>query len=230
MFDPRHEPEDLAEIYSQNSPFPHIVIDDFLEPVWAAKIANSLEASDIRTWNYDDGVKEHQVNKRWLSDVSLMDPVVGDTLLYFNSDPALSFFSTLTGIDALQGDPRFVGGGVHVTERNGKLDVHADFNIHPDLGLHRRVNALLYLNRDWRREWNGQLELYAKNGECEVEVDPLFNRLVVFTITDDALHGVPRLLQCPEDRKRFSLALYYYTNDRPETEKAPFHWANWMAR
>jgi len=95
--------------------------------------------------------------------------------------------------------------------------------------MHRRVNALLFLNKDWDPSWNGQLELWARDLSRPVaSIEPGFNRLVVFAITDDAFHGVPAVIACPPDRKRFSLALYYYTADRPEEEKAPFHWASWQ--
>ncbi len=71
--------------------------------------------------------------------------------------------------------------------------------------------------------------MWAKDlGEPVVTVEPGFNRLVVFSIRDDAFHGVPTPLACPPDRRRLSLALYYYTADRPEHEKAPFHWAAWQ--
>jgi Rps23 Pro-64 3,4-dihydroxylase Tpa1-like proline 4-hydroxylase len=137
--------------------------------------------------------------------------------------------SALTGIDDLQPDPSYLGGGVHVSLRGGSLGVHSDFNLHPYSGMHRRVNALLFLNRNWDRSWHGQLELWSRELERPaVVVDPEFNRLVVFSITDDAFHGVPKPIECPPDRKRFSLALYYYTSDRPEQEKAPFHWAAWQ--
>jgi Rps23 Pro-64 3,4-dihydroxylase Tpa1-like proline 4-hydroxylase len=118
---------------------------------------------------------------------------------------------------------------VHVTLPSGYLGVHADFNLHPDTGMHRRVNALLFLNKDWDPAWNGQLELWSRDHKQPVvSLTPDFNRLVAFTITDDAFHGVPKPLACPPQRKRFSLALYYYTAERPDEEKAPFHWAAWQ--
>lgn len=111
----------------------------------------------------------------------------------------------------------------------GHLGVHADFNMHPETRMHRRVNSLIFLNKNWDPKWNGQIELWSKDlTRPVVAVDPDFNKLVAFTITDDAFHGVPAPLVCPTDRKRFSLALYYYTNDRPEEERAPFHRAVWQ--
>jgi len=47
---------------------------------------------------------------------------------------------------------------------------------------------------------------------------PVFNRIVLFTATGDSWHGHPDPLNCPEERSRKSLALYYYSNGRPEKE------------
>ena len=142
--------------------------------------------------------------------------------------PFLDFLERLTGIAPLIADDTFTGGGVHVSSAGGYLDVHADFNLHPDSGLHRRLNALLYLNRDWNPSWGGQLELWDKEATGpQKTIDPLFNRLVVLKIFDEGFHGVPEPLDCPPYRRRLSLATFYYSEDRPEEEKAPFHWSLW---
>jgi len=228
MINQHHDPAELHDLYAVAEPFPHIVLDDFLLPRFAGQIAAELEACDIGDWRQDDHAD--QVHKRWTDDPDHVPAMTGTALRFMNTPDACRFFSTLTGIDELMPDSSYLGGGVHVSLTGGRLGVHADFNLHPDLGLHRRVNALLFLNRDWDPAWNGQLELWSRDLERPVvSVDPDFNRLVVFTITDDAFHGVPETIACPPDRRRLSLALYYYTADRPEEEKAPFHWAAWHA-
>ncbi|HLX89222.1 MAG TPA: 2OG-Fe(II) oxygenase [Acidimicrobiales bacterium] len=204
------------------------MIDGFLDRDSAEAVARELEATDTTWWHRDD--HPDQVAKQWMDDPSRLPPSTAEALRFMNSPSACDFLSVLTGIGDLRPDDSYLGGGVHVTSRGGRLGVHSDFNIHPQSKLHRRVNALLFLNRDWDPLWQGQLELWSKTlDEVSVSVDPNLNRLVVFTITDDAFHGVPTPLACPPDRHRFSLALYYYTADRPEHEKAPFHWAAWQA-
>ena len=58
---------------------------------------------------------------------------------------------------------------------------------------------------------------------CEKRVLPVFNRLLVFATLDTANHGHPDPLTCPPDRARRSMALYYYTSDRPEGEHGGEH-------
>lgn len=220
-------PTYLAAGYSAAKPFPHVVIDGFLDHAIAIATAESLERVDVSNWDHAD--HSEQVNKWWMPRLEELEEPVSRVLEFFNSQPALEFFERVTGIGPLIPDPSYLGGGVHISGRGGRLGVHADFNIHPKLGVHRRLNALLYLNRDWNLAWNGDLELYDENIASPVTAcAPLFNRLAVFSVTDRAFHGVPKPILCPPNRRRISLALYYYTAERPEHEKSQFHWAAWQ--
>jgi hypothetical protein len=227
VINPIHDAAELHEEYRLAEPFPHIALDNFFEPKVAEEIVAELDACDTDSWFRDD--HPEQVNKRWMDRPDQLPSVTGAALRYLNSEAACGFFSGLTGIHDLLPDPAYLGGGVHVSFRGGRLGVHADFNLHPQSGLHRRVNALIFLNKNWDPAWRGQLELWSKDASKPVvSINPEFNRMVAFNITDEAFHGVPSSIDCPPNRKRFSLALYYYTTERPQEEKAPFHWAAWQ--
>jgi hypothetical protein len=146
-------------------------------------------------------------------------------LAEFNSSAFVDFLQTMTGIEeALIPDPHYRGGGLHQIDPGGYLEVHADFNRHPAFGLDRRVNVLLYLNRDWQLEWGGQLELWDRTmSRAERRIEPVFNRTVVFSITDTAFHGHPEPLRSPPGFPRRSLAFYYYSNGRPAAERSEEH-------
>src|SRR5690606_7403831 len=145
------------------------------------------------------------------------------TLHELNSGPFLAFLQALTGIDGLLPDPHLLGGGVHLVGPGGHLGVHADFNWHAGLRAHRRINLLLYLNRDWPAEWGGDLELWSTDAaRCERVIAPLFNRAVIFDPRRDTFHGQPAPLACPEGHWRRSIAMYYYSAGRPAAEtRAP---------
>jgi hypothetical protein len=145
-------------------------------------------------------------------------------LYHLNSITFLEFLSQVTGIDDLIPDPRFEGGGLHQIVRGGKLGIHADFNKHRVYGLDRRLNLLLYLNKDWREEYGGHLQLWDRSmTHCESKVAPLFNRVMIFGTTDFTYHGHPDPLTCPEGMTRKSLALYYFSNGRPAAEVSGEH-------
>lgn len=153
-----------------------------------------------------------------------MHPVLREILLEMNSGAFIKFLEKLSGIEGLIPDPFYNGGGIHRIERGGKLDVHADYNVHPVTRLDRRVNVLLYLNRDWKDEYGGCLELWDKEmTAAKARILPVFNRFAMFSTTDWSYHGHPDPLSCPEDKARMSFALYYYTNGRPENEKSEPH-------
>src|SRR6185436_17882303 len=127
-----------------------------------------------------------------------------------NSQVFLTYLETLTGIEGLIPDPHLFGGGLHQIVPGGFLKVHADFNRHEKLKLDRRLNVLIYLNRDWKEEYGGHLELWNRDmSRPERRVLPLFNRCVVFSTTDFSYHGHPDPLRCPEGRTRKSIAMYY---------------------
>ncbi|TYO60757.1 2OG-Fe(II) oxygenase, partial [Bradyrhizobium hipponense] len=136
----------------------------------------------------------------------------------------LGFLERLTGIEGLIPDPYLLGGGLHMIPRGGRLAIHADFNIHKKLRLDRRLNLLLYLNYDWKEEWGGALELWDKDVKTKERAYlPIANRMVVFSTTDTAYHGHPDPLRSPKGKYRRSIALYYYTNGRPEDERSADH-------
>lgn len=141
-------------------------------------------------------------------------------MYFLSSEPFLEFLQTLTGIkEPLISDPYFIGGGLHEIKKEGLLKIHADFNKHQKLGLDRRVNVLVYLNKDWKEEYGGHFELWDRTMEnCVKRILPAFNTMAIFSTTDYSYHGHPDPLNCPDTMSRKSLALYYYSNGRPAEE------------
>ena len=208
--------------FARGQPFPHAVFDDFLPDGVAARVLEEFPATDEIAWDVyrDRGNTEKLATTR----PALIPPFTRHVLAEFNSAAIMEFLETLTGMTGLTPDPYFLGGGLHQIEPGGFLNVHADFNVHPRLKLDRRLNLLLYVNREWRDEWGGHLELWTADPKrCARRVAPLFNRCVVFATTDRALHGHPTPLKCPTGQTRKSLAFYYYSNGRPENEQSPTH-------
>ncbi len=112
----------------------------------------------------------------------------------------------------------------------GHLDVHVDFNYLEERQLHRRLNILIYFNKDWDPEWGGNIELWDKDVKvCHQSFSPIFNRCVVFATSEHSYHGVTAV-RCPEDRTRRSFAAYYYTKEAPPHWDGAVHSTNFKAR
>jgi hypothetical protein len=169
-----HLAKENAERYAHGKPFPHIYFDDFL-PVEAAEAA-------LRDFPEPRQVKWSEFNnpneKKLAFDAVEKLPVsVRDVLYFLNSRPMVEFLEILTGVKGVIPDPYFAGGGLHQIKPGGKLAVHADFNHHDRLNLDRRLNVLIYMNKDWREEYGGHFELWNKEMTCaEQKLLPIFNR------------------------------------------------------
>ena len=213
----------LSTQYHKAKPFPHIVIDKFLPETILDSVLDEFNKN--KNWWYDKvkWTEPYQVNKfYWPYDIETVNnmpndlPTISALVNYLNSPVMLKYLEELTGIDNLISDELLMGGGLHKITSGGKLAIHKDYNVHPVKKIYRRLNLLIYLNKDWKQEWEGNLELWDKDHtKLEVSVEPLFNRAVIFTISEDSLHGHPVPLNTPENLSRNSIALYYFTEVNP---------------
>lgn len=216
------------EEYASARPYPHVVMDDFLPEEVLDEVLGEFPSAKGGDWFKFDSATERKLATK---DDAIMGPATRRLLAELNGSAFVEFLERLTGIDGLVPDPHYVGGGLHQIERGGHLKVHADFNRHPRTQLERRLNVLIYLNRDWKDEYGGAFELWDENmTAAEEKVMPYFNRCVVFSTTSTSYHGHPEPLNCPEDRTRKSIALYYYSKDRPEHERGEAHNTLFQAR
>jgi hypothetical protein len=147
---------------------------------------------------------------------------------YIQSPEFLGFLARVTGIPDLLYDPDYFGGGTHENREGQDLDPHVDFNRLPRSHWHRRLNLIVYLNHEWDDAWGGSLELHTDPRAADDRVTlitPLFNRCVIFETTEWSWHGFSRIA-LPRDKKgltRKSVALYFYTRERPAAELADTH-------
>ena len=143
-----------------------------------------------------------------------------DFLVAMSSPPVLQFLEALTGIEGLIPDPYYGGAGPHQIVSGGFLKIHADFNWHPLLRLDRRLNLLVYLNKDWPEEYGGHLELWDREMKgCERRVLPLFNRTCgVSTTAPRTTPSAAALLPARSD-PQFGVVYYYPTGGRKRSAR-----------
>lgn len=231
------ESDKLAIACRQASPFPHLVIDNFISAEYISELNKQFPDFSIKNKSgsshipvpLEDGT-EAQLGKQWLSRERLVPLIYRRLYWELNNNPFVGLLEKITGISGLLADPHLAGGGVHSTSAGGYLKVHADFNKHPHYGLDRRLNLLIYLNENWSPEYGGDLELWSEDmGTMVKKIAPVAGRCVVFKTTTTSFHGHPKPLACPEDRTRRSIALYYYSNGRPQEEGNKPHGTLWQS-
>jgi 2OG-Fe(II) oxygenase superfamily len=200
---------DLRKSYQGADPFPHIAIDNFLpEAILERCLAEFPTDTSGITDTYDR--KQERFKRAFTPDV--LPPFSRNLFYAFNSRPFIQVVENICGIQGLIPDPFFEGGGYHELTQGGHLSVHADFNYHQRLHVERRINVLIYLNKDWKDEYGAQLELWDTDMKRRVKsYVPAFNRCVIFNTTSDSNHGNPQPVNHPDGLSRRSIALYYYT-------------------
>lgn len=205
-----------AEAYQSAEPYHHICIDNFLPDTVLEHVCKDLEALPEPESSFSraqENLKSSYIPERL--------PSYTKNLFYaFNSRPFILFLEQMTGIKGLIPDPYFMGAGIHKTLNGGHLDIHADFNLHNQMQVERRLNVLIYLNKNWQEDWGGSFEIWDKEMKGMVKsFVPLFNRMVCFNTTSESWHGNPATVANPNGDPRMSIALYYYTASWDESRK-----------
>ena len=203
--------------YTSAEPFPHIVVDNFFDENILNKILEEFPKNiDENGESYNNKAEK----KLTLNNVNKLSKSTVEFINFLNSSIFIKYLQKITDIkEILIPDPYLIGGGLHELRNEGFLNIHSDFNRHPKMKLDRRLNILIYLNKDWKDEFGGQLQLWDINmKECKKNIVPIFNRMVIFSTTDTSYHGNPIEVNHPTFISRKSIAMYYYSNGRPHSE------------
>jgi hypothetical protein len=221
-----------GQVFMTAEPFRHVVIDDFFIPAYLDRVNvefPSFERGNARTENGDLGNKS-TVEK--IRDLGASFAALDDLI---QSKDFLDLVGRLTGIDGLLYDPWYFGGGTHESRHGQDLDAHVDFNRHPIENWHRRLNLIVYLNHEWDDDWGGALELHSDPRAADnrtMRITPRSNRCVIFETTESSWHGFPPIV-LPESKRhltRRSIALYFYTKERPAEQTAGRHTTHYVGR
>jgi hypothetical protein len=216
--------------YRSASPFPFFRIDDFLEPAFLSAVVNAYPTYEEARLIGREFQAVNEKLKTQVTDSSLFPAPVKQLADELNGASFLSDLEYITGIPGLLADPDFGGGGMHLTNKSGRLDVHVDFNLHSEKQVFRRLNILLYLNPKWDDSWGGRIEFWDENvTQAHQSFSPALNRCVVFETSETSYHGVTPIT-CPDGVVRKSFAAYYYTKEAPPGWDGKVHSTVFRAR
>ncbi len=206
-----------AAQYQGRTPYDYGCFDDILTPEILDRVREELRSLPEAETMFDRA--QERLKPSYLPE--RLPSYTRNFFYALNSRPMLMILEEMTGIEGLIPDPDFAGGGIHVVAKGGHLDMHADFNHHGKLNLERRLNILIYINKDWREEWGGSFEIWDREMSTKVaSFVPLFNRMCCFSTGSDTFHGNPEPVNHPGGEPRMSIALYYYTATWDDTRKA----------
>ncbi len=209
----------FAQEYQSGQPYNHICIDNFLPESVLRKVQGDL--ASLHENEDSESFQRAQENLKTQYNPDRLPTYSRELFHAFNSRPFLLFLEEMTGITGLIPDPYFIGAGIHRVSNGGHLDIHADFNLHKQMNLERRLNVLIYLNDEWREEWGGSFEIWENDMSAKVKgFVPLFNRMCCFSTGSNTFHGNPEKVNHPNGEPRQSIALYYYTATWDPTRKS----------
>lgn len=213
------EADSLRGWFERADPIRHVVIEEFLEGQVALQAARAFPDPAAMQIAFAGLPEVKNAEQR----IDRLHPVFQDIFHELRSERFISWLGEVTQFANLRADPDLHGGGLHQGTDGSYLDIHADFNIHPQLGLYRRLNVLIYLNETWRPEWQGYLELWSRDmKECRQYIEPKFNRCVIMETHDHAFHGYKEL-HLPPSVTRRSLASYYYSTTKSDAQTEGKH-------
>lgn len=200
------------ETFWSSKPFPHLVIDNFLPEDWAEEAEKNFPTKKNTSWT--PYLHFNEV-KYGFNSFKHFPVAIQQIITFLHSETFCHQLATLVNTHKLMPDPDLIGGGLHQTFQNGFLNVHTDFSHHPHKKhWKRKINLLVYLNKNWPAQYEGDLELWDISSlKSEKTISPAFNRAVIFLTDSNSLHGSPKKLKCGQNESRKSIALYYYEED-----------------
>lgn len=204
---------DALSDFKKSKPFNHCVIDDFFKEEIALSLEKEFLSYDDPKWFYYKNAIE---DKKALNDWNVFPALTYSVFRKLVSPEFVEQISRAISVD-LYADPGLHGGGWHIHASGGNLNPHLDYSIHPKVGLQRKLNIIIYLGSDLVESHGGHLGLWShdndNNSPADLikEVQPKFNRAVLFDTTQNSWHGMSRPLIQPNGIYRKSLAVYYLT-------------------
>lgn len=195
-----------------NDPYFHMEIEDLLPTELARSLADEFLPYDDEKWFcYFNKIED----KKLLSDWRQFPKETYQFFTFLNSPIVLESLSNIVGVQ-LYPDHGLHGGGWHIHASGGKLNPHLDYSLHPQMGLQRKLNLILYLCEDWEESYGGHFGLWNSNPDGTAnamtkEISMGFNKAVLFDTTQNSWHGMSRPVTCPEGKYRKSIAVYYLT-------------------
>lgn len=196
--------------YRAALPFPHLVLDNLFQSDMLERLVEEMQGLRTEQWRLVENPSLEKVRR--MRSIEELGSAGIELVNRLHSAAFLNWLARMTGIRHLLPDPYLQGAGYASMHPGDFFNVHIDRSVAYETGLTRRLALIVFLNKAWSADYRGQLELWdAKATRCEVAIEPLFNRTVIFEVATPNFHGVPAPVACPVGRTRDSFIVYYHT-------------------
>ncbi|MGH9877014.1 MAG: 2OG-Fe(II) oxygenase [Nitrososphaerales archaeon] len=149
----------FSKQFREARPFPHLVVDDFLDGSVAARAQELFpKMEDMDTLN------DYRQRKAQDPALDKFHPIFQEIIFeHLHSHRLLQWLARVTGINNLKADAQLYASGLAQGADGSFLNVHLDNSSHPIKPWFRRLNLIVYLNAHWNEEIGGQLEFWEKD-------------------------------------------------------------------
>lgn len=197
----------ISEDFRTGRPFKNVCIPNFLLTESADHLFENFPPIEKMRKKYN-GINERKAEDASFDSIDHLFTALKNEL---GSSVFLKWLENITGIDDLSTVVDQRGAGLHQGEDGSFLDIHIDFNIHPLLNIHRRLNLIIFFNKDWEESWGGSIEFWDKQvKQCVTSYQPIFNSCIIFETNEISYHGYSKI-NVPKGVTRKSYYNYFYT-------------------
>lgn len=215
------------EDYTNIKPYPHYYQDDILDYKFALELQEEILNIPIDEFDKYNNPFE---TKLTLRDKFNYPKLLSKLFEYLEKKEFIEKLSNICGYKLFKDENRNFNG-VHIYKNGEKLDIHLDAEVHPKTKDFKILTLGIYLSSNWIDTYGCKFEIWngdnSKLYNCEKKIAPLFNRLILFTNTNNSWHGNPEAVNSYDNNsKRIFITISYLTfnenKDKNYREKALF--------
>ena len=201
----------LNKKYVGTPPYPTLCLDNFIPSETVKKMKEECNnLSWDKTFTRADS---HMLEKLDIDEC----PVALEVKNQLSSKKFLKWLGDITGHYDLIPDPYMIGAGYMRCGRGDSLKIHTDFNFCNEIKLYRMLSLIVYLNDEWKEEWNGDLQFWDfERKACVKKYYPNAGRMVLWRYHRLGFHGHPDPINCPQNVFRDGFRMFYYVSEHSD--------------
>jgi hypothetical protein len=202
------------KFYKNSKPFNYIFKDNFLTTEFALRLQKEILEIPNSEWDRYNNPFE---NKYTLRNKFGFTPLLSDLFKTIESTEFIKKLQVVCDIPKLYPDQTRNFWGVHKFKNGDKLDIHLDAGLHPHSYNKKQITLGIYLtSENWSTENRGNMEFWEgdeKNiTKKAVELEPKFNRMILFNNTDNSWHGSPDPVISNNTQHRIFITMSYMSD------------------